>query len=294
MLGLTTTGTQPIENDAVMNHKLTPNQVAEFRTKGFLSGLPVFGSLELEELNAGLKEITDLLEPGESTKEIREWHEASRFLFDICMHDRILDYVDDLIGPNFFMWASNFFIKPPRTEESVTWHQDAYYWPLTPRASVTVWLAFDDVDESNGAMEVIPGSHADGIFEHRRLGGAGSSVLDLECDTSAFDLDTVERVCLNAGEISIHADQLIHGSPANPSDRRRAGLTVRYSPTNVVCDLDVNPHFRTYLARGVDTFGHNPKGEVPTQRFGRLNRKHRSVEEAGAEVESRFWSEKKS
>jgi ectoine hydroxylase-related dioxygenase (phytanoyl-CoA dioxygenase family) len=272
-----------------MKKSLSPEQVSGFRSKGYITGLNVFDGTELVRLNAGLKEITDLLEPGETTKEIREWHEASRFLFDICMEDRILDYVDALIGPSFYMWASNFFIKKPHTTESVTWHQDAYYWPLEPRASVTVWLAFDDVDDENGAMTVIPGSHKNGIFAHRRLAGAGDSVLDLECDTSAFDLSTVERVHLRAGEVSIHSDQLIHGSPANPSSRRRAGLTVRYSPTNVRCDLSVNPHFRTYLARGIDEFNYNPVGTTPTQEFGRLYREHKSVEEAGAEAESKFW-----
>ncbi len=272
-----------------MPAKLTPSDIEQFKDRGYIAGLPVFDASELRDLNAGLGEIVALLGPGESTKEIREWHEASRFLFDICMHDRILDYVEPLIGPDFVMWASNFFIKEPGTSESVAWHQDAYYWPLEPRASLTVWLAFDDVDVENGAMIVLPGSHAHGIFDHNRLGGAGSSVLDLECDTSAFDLGTAEHVCLKAGEISIHSDQLIHGSPANESSRRRAGLTIRYSPTNVKCDLSVNPHFRQYLARGVDRYEHNPVGEIPEQRIGRLFREHRSVEEAGAEAESKFW-----
>lgn len=268
---------------------LAPTQVEAFRADGVIAGLPVFSESELESLNRGLERTLSLLELGETTKEIREWHEASRFLLDICLNPRILDYVEDLIGPNFFMWASNFFIKQPHTTESVTWHQDAYYWPLEPRASVTAWIAFDDVDVENGAMNIIPGSHRDGIFPHRRLSGAGSSVLDLECDTSAFDLSTVRHVCMAAGEISIHSDQLIHGSPANPSDRRRAGLTIRYSPTHVKCDLSVNPHFKAYLARGVDAYRHNPQGTMPTEEFGRLHREHRSVEEAGAEAEETFW-----
>ncbi|MEZ4696932.1 MAG: phytanoyl-CoA dioxygenase family protein [Rhodothermales bacterium] len=268
---------------------LTQDQIDHYRTNGYVYGLPVFSSDELRELNDGLNQVLALLEPGESTKEIREWHEESRFLFDICMNERILDYVEPLLGPNFVMWASNFFIKEPRSLQSVTWHQDAYYWPLEPTASCTVWLAFDDVDTANGAMRVIPGSHRSGILKHSRLGGTGSSVLDLECDTSAFDLDTVTDLPMRAGQISVHSDQLIHGSPGNPSDRRRAGLTIRYSPTNVKCDLSVNPHFRSYLARGVDEFGYNPAGELPKQQFGRLHREHRSIEEAGTEAESRVW-----
>jgi ectoine hydroxylase-related dioxygenase (phytanoyl-CoA dioxygenase family) len=93
---------------------------------------------------------------------------------------------------------------------------------------------------------------------------------------------------LKAGQISIHDDKLVHGSPANNSDRRRAGLTIRYSSTIVKCDLTVNPYFKTYLCRGVDEYKHNPVGTVPTQKYARLDRKHISVEEAGVEAERKL------
>jgi hypothetical protein len=56
---------------------------------------------------------------------------------------------------------------------------------------------------------------------------------------------------------------------------------MRYSRTNVKCDLSVNPHFKVYLCRGIDEYHLNPQGTVPTQEFGRLDRQHISVEEAG-------------
>jgi hypothetical protein len=56
----------------------------------------------------------------------------------------------------------------------------------------------------------------------------------------------------------------------------------------VKCDLSINPHFKTYLCRGVDEYRHNPVGVVPTQMYGRLERKHISVEEAGEEAEKKL------
>ena len=38
---------------------------------------------------------------------------------------------------------------------------------------------------------------------------------------------------LKAGEASLHADLLLHGSEANTSDRRRCGLTLRYTTGDV-------------------------------------------------------------
>lgn len=266
---------------------LSNAQIAFFEKNGYLIGLPpVFSPTEVQQMNAGVQELMKLLRPGEDSKEIREWHESSRFLYDICMNATILDYVEDLLGP-FYLWASNFFIKEPHSKSTVGWHQDAYYWPLDPHESLTVWIALDDVDEENAAMRVIPGSHQAGLLKHARS-QATDSVLTLECETGQFREDTAVSLNLNAGQISIHHDNVVHGSPANRSNRRRAGLTVRYSRTKVKCDLSINPHFKTYLCRGVDKYRHNPVGVVPTQMYGRLERKHISVEEAGAEAEKKL------
>lgn len=263
------------------------NRIEAYRSSGYVAGLPVFSNQEMDALNADLVQILNLLGPGESTKEIREWHETSRYLFDICMNDRILNYVEAFLGPDFFLWASNFFVKDPNSTETVGWHQDAYYWPLTPVESATVWLAFDDVDDENGAMGVLAGSHEGGLVAHNRV--VSDSVLGIQADVSGFDVESVERVHLKRGEISIHNDKLLHSSPANLSNRRRAGFTIRYSPNRVRCDLSVNPHFKIYQARGVRC-AHNPHGSVPEERFGRLHRDHRSIEEVGEKEEGAFWN----
>lgn len=271
-----------------MGKRLTDQQKKSYRENGYIIGLPpVLDSGQVRELNEGLDELMKFLRPGEDSKEIREWHESSRHLYDICMNDTILDYVEDILGADFYLWGSNFFIKPAHSNTTVGWHQDSYYWPLDPKISATVWLALEDVDEQNAAMKVIPGSHKAGLLKHSRSSDT-DSVLTLECERGQFREDTAVSLNLKAGQISIHDDKLVHGSPANHSDRRRAGLTIRYSSTVVKCDLSVNPHFKTYLCRGVDVYKYNPVGSVPTQRYGRLDRKHVSVEEAGAEAERKL------
>ena len=262
---------------------LSSKEVKQFRDEGYLQNLPrVFGADEVAAMRQGCDRLLDLLGPGETSKEIREWHEASRFLYDICMDERILDYVEELIGPDFYMWASNFFIKEPKTHETVGWHQDSFYWPLEPIKSCTVWIAFTDTSPENGAMQVIPATHKGGLAKHDRS-ETTESVLTLELSNEKVDTGKSVDICLQPGEISIHDDKLIHGSPANPSNRPRIGLTARYSPCEVKCDLSVNPHFTTYHCRGTDRYRHNPVGEVPTEQFGRLYRDHQSVEEAGGE-----------
>ena len=269
-----------------MSRILSADQIDRFGTDGILLPLgPAYDRDEIDSIRIGISDLMELLEPGETTKEIREWHESSRFLFDICMNEKILDYVEDLIGPDFFLWASNFFIKEPRTVETVAWHQDAFYWPMEPAESVTVWLAIDDVDESNGAMVVIPGTHQRGMVDHERLDENSDSVLGLGIDPANLNDSRGVSVNLPAGWFSIHDDKLVHGSPANSSDRRRAGFTIRYSPSRVKNDMSVNSNFLAYLCRGQDKYHHNPEGQIPTKRMGRLHREYESKDEQGTDEE---------
>ena len=257
-----------------MSTTLTSEQIAAYHRDGFICGLPpLFSADEMREHNRGLEELLRLLRPGEDARAIREWHESSRWLYDLCLDPRILDRVEGLLGPDFFLWASNFFIKPARSSSTVAWHQDAYYWGLRPLfRTVTVWLAFTDTDLANGAMWVVPGTHQAGLLVHRRHDpGASASVLNLELEQGTFREDSAVALELPAGCASLHDDGIVHGSPANTSDRPRIGLTMRYSAACVTCDPVANPHFKTYLCRGVDTYRHNRAGPVPTVRYARTD-----------------------
>ena len=266
-------------------YTLTPDQQAFYHANGYLIGLPaIYTPAEMEQLNAELPHLLSLLQPGETAKDIREWHETSTYLFDIGMNPKIHDLVEGILGPNFYLWASSFFIKEPHNPATVGWHQDAYYWPMKPHHSVTVWLAYDDVDEENGGMQIIPGSHKAGLLKHARSQST-NSILTLELERGTFNEADAVQFKLKAGEVSLHDDRAVHGSPGNPSGRRRAGLTLRYSGTEVKNDMSVNPNFKTYLCRGVDEYRHNPAGTPPTERYARPAFRAISVEEAGADAE---------
>jgi len=261
--------------------QLSEEQKEFYKQNGYLLGLPrIYSEAEMQRINAELPKLLALLEPGETAKDIREWHETSTYLYEMVMNPRIHDLVEGVLGPNFYCWASSFFIKEPFTSATVGWHQDAYYWPISPNHTVTVWLAFDDVDEENGGMKVVPGSHLHGVLQHKRSTET-TSILTLQLETGTFSEADAIQFRLKAGEVSLHDDRCVHSSPANPSARRRAGLTLRYSGTEVKNDMSVNPNFKAYLCRGVDEYHLNPVGVAPTQRYGRPVFKAISREEAG-------------
>ena len=244
--------------------RLTNKEKQQYSEQGYVKNLPVFsynGALELQGL---FEELSSRLPSDVDINKTNMWHKASKKFHDLCRTPEILDYVEDILGPNFVQWGGQFFHKEPKSGSVVPWHQDAQYWPLKPANAVTVWLAVYDTDKENGAMKVVSGSHKKGSngFKHH-TNNASHLVLDQEVSEDQIDKDNIVYMDLKAGEISLHNDALLHGSDPNNSDRRRCGITMRFSPTNVKGDLNEWPFFETQLARGIDSFKHNPIAQIP-------------------------------
>ena len=69
------------------------------------------------------------------------WRHKTHLLFTwadrLVHHPKILDAVEDVIGPDILCWTTNFFIKEASHPGFVSWHQDATYWGLDPDDVVT-------------------------------------------------------------------------------------------------------------------------------------------------------------
>ena len=103
---------------------------------------------------------------------------------------------------------------------------------------VTLWLAVDDSDADNGCMRMIPGTHKFPL--HEMVPSDDNSVLGSRIPPEAIaDLEeSAVDLVLKAGDVSVHAAEIVHGSHANHSNRRRGGLTIRYIPTSTEIGKD--------------------------------------------------------
>ena len=229
--------------------RLSQSEKQQYLDDGYVTGLPVFSKNAINDIHDWYEELSSKLPKEIDINKTNMWHKASKKFYDLCRTPTILDYVEDLIGPNFVQWGGQFFSKEPRDGSVVPWHQDAQYWPLSPANAVTVWLAVFDTDEENAAMKVVSGSHKLGKFVHKK-NDAKNLVLNQEVSFDQLDKTKIVSLNLKAGQISLHNDALLHGSEANNSNRRRCGVTMRFSPTNVKGDLKTWPFFETQLARG--------------------------------------------
>lgn len=185
------------------------------------------------------------------------WRHKVHLLFtwadELVHHPKVLDAVEDVIGPNILCWTTNFFIKEAASPGFVSWHQDSTYWGLDPDDVVTAWVAFTDVTEENGYMQVIPGSHkVDQLphldtFHRDNLLSRGQEI--------AVEVDKSKAVglAMGAGEMSLHHIKLVHGSAANRTNDRRIGLAIRYIPTYV---RQTKVRDAAILVRGTDREHH--------------------------------------
>lgn len=224
-------------------HPVDPNrattlsrpQAEHYNEHGFVSPLDVFDTDRAAEVCAYVDWLIDAVLSADDNRNaysINAYHLVCQGLWDLATDPRVLDLVEDILGPNLVCWGSHLFAKLPHDPKEVPFHQDAVYWPLTPSKTVTVWLAIDDVDAGNAAMQFVPASHREGALDHEVLGLDGTRVLGRQVkDIDRWPDRFVNE--LRAGQASLHSDLLLHGSAANVSDRRRAGLTLRYAAADV-------------------------------------------------------------
>lgn len=212
---------------------LSREQVERFNREGYLLPLRIFNESEITELRSYFdKLLAKYISEGKDSYSISSAHLRHGRVWDVLTNPRVVSIVSDLIGPSVVAWGSHFFCKMPRDGKTVSWHQDASYWPLTPSKAVTVWLAIDDADRGNACMKYIPGTHVLGHLTYKLSENDPSNVLN----QTVPDVDKYGApvfVELKAGEASLHSDLLLHGSDANTSDRRRCGLTLRYTTGDV-------------------------------------------------------------
>lgn len=242
---------------------LSEKQVAQWRQDGFLFPFPLLDEDELQECLAGLARFeTWLGDPVNASKELK-WRTMPHLILpwvSRLAHDpRILDLVENLLGPDILVFTSTFFIKEANTPTIADWHQDSTYYGVEPKEEVTVWVALTDASREAGCMDVLPGSltqlpHAAHVVENS-VNRAGQRITRPLNDAQAVSMP------LKAGQFSMHHGLCPHRSSPNVTPHRRIGLGLNFIPARA---RPVGAH-RTagMLVRGNDNYGHFEPASPP-------------------------------
>src|SRR5215218_3302972 len=164
--------------------RLTSGQRAAYERDGFVILKSLFSSNEMDELRGEtdrlLTERRDLIDPFNLRCRFMPHHESGEPLFEVfdpvnevapvcqrfCDDPRIVDTVAALYGEPACLFKDKLIFKPAGAK-GYQLHQDYISWKSFPTSFLTVIVAIDAADASNGATEVFPGYHRQGCLSAR-------------------------------------------------------------------------------------------------------------------------------
>jgi hypothetical protein len=100
------------------------------------------------------------------SKRIFEHWRKSDAIAQLTMHPNIIDTLGYLYDEEPFPFSTINFIKgsnQPLHSDTIHFHTIPHLW------MVGVWIAFEDVDKTNGSLRIVPGSHKWPVYEYHNL-----------------------------------------------------------------------------------------------------------------------------
>lgn len=131
---------------------------------------------------------------------------------------------EDLLGASSRVYLPFTAVKGPR-QGRFTFHQDNQYTPhrgVGPHLGLNVWCALTPMRPENGCLQVVPGSHRDGILPmiessecpgHRRLAQEPTAWIDC---------------IMEPGDVAVFDRNNVHGSGANATGEPRVAYAVQW------------------------------------------------------------------
>jgi non-haem Fe2+, alpha-ketoglutarate-dependent halogenase len=234
-----------------MNRLLTEAERRRYLDDGIVFPVRVLPSEEAEKYRLACDELEAELGGKPRTIEVRQMHLHFRWAYELATRPRLLDAVEDLLGPDLLIWATELFAKHPQDATvSIGWHRDAPYMGVAGM-STTAWIALSDSTLANGCMRAVlsPRERESGRREEAQVGPSRQSP------------DAVD-VLLRPGEMSLHNSHVLHGSGPNRSQEKRVGFVVRFITPET---RPLAGHPPVILARGTDRLNHFRVFDSPTE-----------------------------
>lgn len=196
-----------------------------------------------------IKKIGEIIENIDTSKEtfrksedlfaIRQFLKEIPQVRELVFNENIKNIITEIFGEKYFVVKSIYFDKPERSNWYVAYHQDLTisvdkkkdlpgFGPWTTKQNqfavqppidileniFTIRIHLDDTDEYNGALKVIPKSHAKGIYRP---------------ETIDWSVET-ETICMvHKGGIMLMKPLLLHGSNRTTNGKKRRVIHIEFS-----------------------------------------------------------------
>ena len=164
----------------------------------------------------------------ETLKQIQQLYSHDDFFYGLMVDSPFQAVAEAVLRGPVVPKNMQYFNKPPGTGKPTPAHQDGFYFNLNPCEAVTLWFALDDVDDENGCVRYVRGSHAGGLLEHGRTNTLGFSQGLLDT-TLCENPETTVACHARPGDLLAHHALTIHWADGNRSkDRHRRALGFIY------------------------------------------------------------------
>ena len=192
-------------------------------------------SMDVDESMAGY--LLDRSESGESApRKIDSPYLRNPVFRNFALDGRLRGILRQFTGEEPLLKSDQLFMKPPRFGSEKPYHQDNFYFRCTPGGHViTAWIALDDVDEENGCLRYMSGSHKKGIIDHVEVPG---QPYNLAPPDDLIDWDMEASAPVRKGGVVFHHSETLHSSRRNTSDRWRRGYATHWVTASVTTETD--------------------------------------------------------
>ena len=167
-------------------------------------------------------------------------HRQHPYFWDLLRNSGITRVLNDLLGPDTTLLTSKLNTKAPGGGRAVEWHQDWAFYPHTNDDLLAFGLMLEDVDEANGPLMVIPGTHRGPVLSHHANGVFAGAI---DPDDPLFEPDKAVTLTGKAGSMTVHHARILHGSAPNMSDRNRMILFYEIAKGDAWPILGSNSYF---------------------------------------------------
>jgi phytanoyl-CoA hydroxylase len=210
----------------------------DFDRDGYIAIRPLFDAAQMAEINRELdrylKDVVPKMSPTEvyyedksrqdTVKQMMFLERYDGYFAELLKSGVVHELAETVLGEPAIAQNMEYFNKPPGIGKQTPPHQDGYYFKVAPPQAVTGWLALEPVDDENGCLNYVRGSHrGEGWRPHGR-----SEILGFSQGVSDFGTpdDVANTVSMpgQAGMLLMHHCKTVHWASPNrsPTRSRRA------------------------------------------------------------------------
>ena len=181
-------------------------------------------------------------------KQLFELHTYHPYFKELLYQSKFRELAEIVLNEKVVAQNLEFFNKPPRIGKPTPPHQDNYYFMLSPESAITMWLALEEVDESNGCVRYVKGSHRDGMRPHGKTEVFGFSQGIVDYGTEE-DIKNERAFPAKPGDLLIHHAMTVHRADANAHPTRsRKAMGFVYWGESARENMEIKEAYRKVMA----------------------------------------------